>query len=577
MLRVTPLYGSRWDNSGVSRSGSCTLVEYADIKVLVDVGIRNNNNNNDNNNNNTQNKIGNGDNNDDNNNNTSINTSNTASKSSESFWENLPPHDCLVLTDSTLESIGSLPLYVEGIRRAAKKRRHNRLVEIRLRNRRRRSSIQKQQQQQANRRRSSSNAANFQHEEEELLLDNDDNDDDKDYMDIVPPIFATFPTVKMGQMSLYDYHANISLDGCKPSFTLEEMDRSISLIRTIKYSQTLSLPFPLMEAPPSPFVSKTINNNNNKDEGKSTSNKPRLAITAHMAGHVVGGAFYKFVRLRDETSVVITHVYHIARELHLDAATLLRDGSGVDVLITYPGGSASCPLINTLYSSNSSKTNSSNNNKKIKQSIMKSPLVSKVRRDITERILGLLRRDANVLLPVDASGRSLELVLLLDRFWSHNNLSNTFNLVWFGPMVHNTLEFTRSQLEWMNSVLSANIFDHSQNNKKGGRRKNRFSQDKTGGGTEQGGDGDFDRGGHPYALRNVKLCTNMVELEKMISSSNDNPTCVLANGLSLDHGKYYFYCTVLSILYAINHAHRSQKGHQTSHQNKITNLFSFSK
>ncbi|OEU08375.1 hypothetical protein FRACYDRAFT_174306, partial [Fragilariopsis cylindrus CCMP1102] len=367
MLRVTPLYGSRWDNSGVSRSGSCTLIEYADIKVLVD------------------------------NNNTSASTSSTTAStkksSSESFWENLPPHDCLVLTDSTLESMGSLPLY-------------------------------------------------------------DNNDDDTNntaYMDVVPPIFATFPTVKMGQMSLYDYHANISLDGCTPSFTLEEMDRAISLIRTIKYSQTLSLPFPLMEAPPSPFVT----------------------ITAHMAGHVVGGAFYKFVRLRDETSVVITHVYHIARELHLDAATLLRDGSGVDVLITYPGGSAS---------------------------------LSKVRRDITERILGLLRRDANVLLPVDASGRSLELVLLLDRFWSRNNLSNTFNLVWFGPMVHNTLEFTRSQLEWMNSVL------------------------------KQGGDGDFDRGGHPYALRNVKLCTNLAELEKIISSSNDNPTCVLANGLSLDHG-----------------------------------------
>jgi Cft2 family RNA processing exonuclease len=568
MLRVTPLYGSRWDNSGVSRSGSCTLIEYADIKVLVDVGIRNNNNNN-----NTQNKIGNGDNDDDNNNNNNnTSTSTTASKcSSESFWENLPPHDCLVLTDSTLESMGSLPLYVEGIRRAAKKRRHNRLVEIRLRNRRRRSSIQKQQHQQQayNRRRSSSNAANYQLEEEELLLDNDD-DDDKDYMDLVPPIFATFPTVKMGQMSLYDYHANISLDGCKPSFTLEEMDRSISLIRTIKYSQTLSLPFPLMEAPPSPFVSKTINNNNNKkDEGNAKSNnKPRLAITAHMAGHVVGGAFYKFVRLRDETSVVITHVYHIARELHLDAATLLRDGSGVDVLITYPGGSASCPLINTLYSTNSNSNSS--NNKKIKQSaIMKSPLVSKVRRDITERILGLLRRDANVLLPVDASGRSLELVLLLDRFWSRNNLSNTFNLVWFGPMVHNTLEFTRSQLEWMNSVLSANIFDHSQNNKKGGRRKNRFSQDKAGGtGTEQGGDGDgdgdFDRGGHPYALRNVKLCTNMAELEKIISSSNDNPTCVLANGLSLDHGK--FTCTALHCTFSIIQSSRTsiiEKGNKT--------------
>eukprot|EP00537_Pseudo-nitzschia_pungens_P000141 CAMPEP_0172373662 /NCGR_PEP_ID=MMETSP1060-20121228/52731_1 /TAXON_ID=37318 /ORGANISM="Pseudo-nitzschia pungens, Strain cf. cingulata" /LENGTH=64 /DNA_ID=CAMNT_0013100057 /DNA_START=30 /DNA_END=221 /DNA_ORIENTATION=+ len=40
MLRVTPLYGSRWETSGAARSGSCTLVEYADVRVLVDVGLR---------------------------------------------------------------------------------------------------------------------------------------------------------------------------------------------------------------------------------------------------------------------------------------------------------------------------------------------------------------------------------------------------------------------------------------------------------------------------------------------------------------------------------------------------------
>jgi len=34
----------------------------------------------------------------------------------------------------------------------------------------------------------------------------------------------------------------------------------------------------------------------------------------------------------------------------------------------------------------------------------------------------------------------------------------------------------------------------------------------------------------------VKLCTNMAELDKILAESNDNPTCVLANGLTLDHG-----------------------------------------
>ena len=147
--------------------------------------------------------------------------------------------------------------------------------------------------------------------------------------------------------------------------------------------------------------------------------------------------------------------------------------------------------------------------------MMISPLASKARRDLTERVLGFLRRDANVLLPVDASGRALELILLFNRFWAKQNLSGSYNLVLFGSMVHNTLEFGRSQLEWMNSALGNNIFDSSHRNQKGNT---------------------IDHGQHPYLLKHVTLCTNMAELDKVLADSNDNPTCVLANGLTLDHG-----------------------------------------
>ena len=34
------------------------------------------------------------------------------------------------------------------------------------------------------------------------------------------PAFATFPTVKMGQMALYDQHASLCLDGTRPPFSL---------------------------------------------------------------------------------------------------------------------------------------------------------------------------------------------------------------------------------------------------------------------------------------------------------------------------------------------------------------------
>ncbi len=464
MLRVTPLYGSRWESTGASRSGSCTLVEYADVKVLVDVGLRTNNNKNDSNvlSESTGNES----------NNTFEERKSSMESSPLSFWESLPPHDCLVLTDSTLESMGSLPLYVEGMRRVFQKRHQLELSS------------------------SSNNASSGQQRRgSSRNLRDSDEADQKFFL----PIYATFPTVKMGQMSLYDHHANISLDGGRPPFTLEQMDRAIAMLQTIKYSQILLLPNPLTAG---------------SSSGRNS--KPRLSVTAHRAGHVVGGAFYKLERLRDETSVVVTgNAYHIAKELHLDACTLLKNGTGADVLVTRPGGPA-FPFVNGLYSSSTSNTKAKKDNKK-KSSIMISPLASRARRDLTERVLGFLRRDANVLLPIDASGRALELVLLFNRFWSKQNLSGSYNLVWFGSMVHNTLEFGRSQLEWMNSTLGNNIFDNSHRNQKGGNNP-------------------IDHGQHPYLLKHVTLCTNMAEFDKVLAESNDNPTCVLANGLSLDHG-----------------------------------------
>ena len=45
-------------------------------------------------------------------------------------------------------------------------------------------------------------------------------------------------------------------------------------------------------------------------------------------------------------------------------------------------------------------------------------------------------------------------------------------------------------------------------------------------------------GGHPYSLKHVQLCTNVSELETFLEGSQgkNNPTCVLANGMTLDHG-----------------------------------------
>jgi cleavage and polyadenylation specificity factor subunit 2 len=366
----------------VAQAGNCTLVEYADVRVLVNVGLY-------------------------------------SPEEGQSFWSNLPPHDCLVLTDSKLESIGSLPLYVKG--RAGKSKE--------------------------------------------------------------TPIFATYPTVKMGQMTLYSYHADISLDGGRPGFSLEEMDEAFAQLRTIKYSQTMLLPL------------SSVQSNTIAGTGPKNPAAARLSVTMHRAGHVVGAAYLVLQRLQDETRVVVTSTYSLAREDHLEGSNIAAEGSTPDVLVTHPGGPA-CPLVSQLY------------HKKVLKDLNFS-LPSRQQKSIEDYVMSILRRGGNVLLPVDASGRVVELLFLMNKIWEKQNLDGSYNLVWLGSMTHNTLDFLRSQLEWMNDKLSKQ-FEHSQS---GGRARGES---------------------HPLLLRHVALCTNLQELEKEMS--NGDGCVVLASGLSMDHG-----------------------------------------
>ena len=453
MLRVQPVYGSRWEEGGSAKLGSCTLVEYAGVRVLVNVGGPVLDDTGASDGVNTAGMVG-----------GVVPVDAPSAAQASSTMPLLPDHDCVLLTDSTLEHMGNLPLYCKQQKQELKK-------------------------------------------QQDLLQQQ--YDDPQQVPVLKPkPIYATFPTVKMGQMALYDFHANLSLDGGCPPFTLEDMDYAFSQLKTIKYSQTISLPL------------------DNEDEDSSDTygikkrgkKKPQLlAITAHRAGHVVGGAFYVMQRIQDETVVVVTSTYHIAKEMHLDSSTLLRHGATPDVLVTYPGGPA-MKWLRQLYNTPSTQNSNAGGGTSRKKSTNKlqTPLVTQAERNITEHVMSVLRRDGNVLLPVDASGRVLELVLLLSQHWQKNRLQGTYNLIWLGPMVPNTLEFTRSQLEWMAGALGS-----------------QFDSPAGGGKNSQGG--GLAAGGHPYALRSVQRCTSVDQVQA-IMDDNKNPTCILATGLSLDHG-----------------------------------------
>ena len=367
----------------------------------------------------------------------------------------LPDVDAILVTDSTLSSLGGLPLYF-GVSKEDKRGRVPR---------------------------SRTNTNNH----------NSYNNIKKKAN---PPFLATYPTVKMGQMTLYDHHASLSLDGSNPGYSLEDVDAVFSKnsFVTLKYSQTLYLPLE--------DDSDTTGGNNSSDKSKNkvTKNK-RLSITPHLSGHVVGGCYYVLKRLADDTQVILAPTYHHAKEKHLAGCTLHKFGVNADALLTMPGGPRG--LLGKLYQPPPSRNSGSVIQYNKGKPILSPPVVNRSEAELIESIMATLRRDGNVLLPIDASGRVLELLLVLDRHWERQRLSAAYNLCWVGPMAYNTIEFARSQLEWMAEPLGAQ-FDSQR--------------------------------GHPYALKSVRICASVSELEGVIESTSGNPTVVLASGTSLDHG-----------------------------------------
>jgi len=451
MLRVTPLWGSRWSPEGESERPSCTLVEYGGIRILWNVGwwCR------------------------------ATDADGDGSSSSSSFPV-LPEHDCVVITDSTLQAAGGLPLYYRQRKRMLSE-------EVAKRKKRQREAAEKDKGGGGNRKAASN--------------DDDDPTDDEVDVDASIKIYATFPVTKMGQMTLYDQHANLCFDGNKPPYELQDVDDVFAAIRPVKYSQ----PIPIV----STATATAADSSSSKDA--SSTKKPALSITAHRAGHVVGGAFFVLTSLKDDTRIVLTSRYHMARELHLDSSALQKYGQAPDAFVTHPGGPAFARLRGlahgTLLTDAKKDARGSSACGRHPPAPLAPMLVTQAERNLTEAVLSVLRRDGNVLLPVDASGRVLELVLLLERHWDKQRLGQAYNLIWFAPMAHNTIEFVRAQLEWMAAALGQQ-FDS--------------------------------QAGHPFALRHVQMCSSAQEFEALIeaasSSAQSNPTCVLASGLSLENG-----------------------------------------
>ena len=225
----------------------------------------------------------------------------------------------------------------------------------------------------------------------------------KKHFGLDAPVYATLPVHKMGQMYLYDQYLSRQAVGEFSLFSLDDVDAAFAAFQTLQYSQTVRL----------------------SAKGKDVS------ITPFNAGHLIGGTVWR-INVDGEEVVYAVDINH-RKDRHLNGASLDKIFDKPALMVT----SGSSSLV--------------------------SPVSKQVRdREFLGSIMEALRNDGNVLLPVDTAGRVLELICLLEKHWHDNKLAS-YQLVLLTSVAYNTMEFAKSQLEWMNTSFTTS-FEHSRTN-----------------------------------------------------------------------------------------------------------------
>ncbi|XP_050438409.1 probable cleavage and polyadenylation specificity factor subunit 2 [Adelges cooleyi] len=254
------------------------------------------------------------------------------------------------------------------------------------------------------------------------------------------PVYATIPVYQMGQMFMYDLYQSLYNVEDFELFNLDDVDAAFDKVVQVKYNQVITL------------------------KGKGIG----MSIVALPAGNMVGGTIWKISKVGEEDIVYAVDFNH-KKERHLNGSDLEK--------LTRPS-LLILDCFNAAYSQARRRS-----------------------RDETlmTTILTTLRNKGNVLIAIDTAGRVLELMHMLDQLW-RNKESGLFvySLVFLTNVSYNTVEFAKSQIEWMSDKLMKS-FEGARNN--------------------------------PFFFKHVKLCHNINDLNK-----TSDPKIVLASSPDLESG-----------------------------------------
>ncbi|KAK6644493.1 hypothetical protein RUM43_000760 [Polyplax serrata] len=254
------------------------------------------------------------------------------------------------------------------------------------------------------------------------------------------PIYATIPVYKMGQMFMYDlYQSRYNMEEFD-LFTLDDVDAAFDKIIQLKYNQSISM------------------------KGKGYG----ITITPLPAGHMIGGSIWKIFKVGEE-DIIYAVDYNHKKERHLNGCELEKI-QRPSLLIT--------DAFNATYQQQRRRVRDEK---------------------LMTNILQTLRSNGNVLVTVDTAGRVLELAHMLEQLWRNKESGLlAYSLALLNNVSYNTVEFAKSQIEWMSEKLMRS-FEGARNN--------------------------------PFQFKYVQLCHSFSELSKVPS-----PKVVLASTPDMESG-----------------------------------------
>lgn len=216
-------------------------------------------------------------------------------------------------------------------------------------------------------------------------------------------IYATSPIYRFGQLFLYDIlYSHLNQKG-SCIFTEDDIDNVFALFKVVVYFEPIHLP-------------------------DHNGNPTNIEITSYCAGHSIGGSIWKIRNDIDDIIYAIDFNHKI--ENHLNPC-YLEKLTNPSLLI--------CDVPNETSSVNRKKRDSS----------------------FFEAIMETLRKDGDVLIPVDTAGRVLEILYYINHYWA--KFQYQYPVIFLSNTSDSTVSFARSQLEWMKDSI-VNSFTNNREN-----------------------------------------------------------------------------------------------------------------